>query len=242
MSDVQIDVRIGVTIITTPDGQRIRVFHDDPQVVTLSVQAPNTDHPEAEVPDRPWQPLQPATGAWRGDRLELPEGVEVFKNDLYTVHKTRHQWPGNSNAPAVIHLSIRRNDRHWARDWRHFQKIKNELVDPECEGVELYPAESRLMDTSNQFHIWVLEDPGARFPFGYEDGRVTMSSDLLNMGSRQRPLADEEVTMGPDEARHAVEGYLAQNDPGLLAKMRQAGIVNAPDPLNPNTTDPKKTP
>lgn len=35
-----------------------------------------------------------------------------------------------------------------------------------CEGVELYPAESRLMNLGHCYHLWVLTSPGARFPFG----------------------------------------------------------------------------
>lgn len=33
--------------------------------------------------------------------------------------------------------------------------------------MELYPAESRLVDTVNQSHLWVVADPAIRFSFGF---------------------------------------------------------------------------
>jgi len=53
----------------------------------------------------------------------------------------------------MLHLSIKRLDKHPVRDWRHFQRIKNELIGEENEAVELYPAQSRLVDTTNQYHL-----------------------------------------------------------------------------------------
>ncbi|MGH3430252.1 MAG: DUF7694 domain-containing protein, partial [Mycobacteriales bacterium] len=43
----------------------------------------------------------------------------------------------------VRHLSIRRQDRQAARDWRDFQRIKTEIAGPDTEAVELFPAEGR---------------------------------------------------------------------------------------------------
>ena len=72
---------------------------------------------------------------------------QVWQNSLYTVIVSVN--PEHSMAK----LSIRRNDREAVHDWRDLQRIKNELVGPECEGFELYPAESRLVDTANQFWL-----------------------------------------------------------------------------------------
>jgi hypothetical protein len=103
---------------------------------------------------------------------------DTFMNDIYTVIRTK--------VGAGHHLSIRRNDRSACKDWRHFQQIKNELCGPECEGVELYPAESRLIDTANQFHIWVLP-AGRRFPVGYVAGRHVTGPDMASaIGATQR--------------------------------------------------------
>lgn len=89
----------------------------------------------------------------------------------------------------IVHLNIRRRDGGpIMRDWRHFQQIKNELVGPECEGIELYPAESRLVDTSNKYHIYVVKDPAYRFPVGFEKRDVQYDECRETPGLRQRPL------------------------------------------------------
>ena len=88
--------------------------------------------------------------------------------------------------PDMTHLSIRRVDRQLVKDWRHLQEIKNALLDPECEAVELYPAESRLIDSADQWHLWAFRHPGLHFPFGFEAGRMT--TDSPSPGVTQRPF------------------------------------------------------
>lgn len=76
-------------------------------------------------------------------------GVErIFVNDTHMVYAR----------PVGVegwHLSIKRRDREPIFSWRELQDVKNALVDPEREAIELFPAEERLVDQSNQFHIWV---------------------------------------------------------------------------------------
>ena len=86
-------------------------------------------------------------------------GTEVWINDTYQV-SVRH-------LKDLVHLSIKRIDREPCQDWRDFQEIKNQLVGPECEGVELYPAESRKVDAANQYHLFVVPNATYRFPFGF---------------------------------------------------------------------------
>jgi len=106
---------------------------------------------------------------------------EVWLNDVYEVVVRRNGY--------VAHLSIKRRDRQPVTDWRDKQAIKNQLVGPECEGVELFPAESRLVDTANQYHMWVYEDPKLMIPLGFYDGRaVTCDSDVKVGNSKQRKL------------------------------------------------------
>jgi len=108
------------------------------------------------------------------------EGVEYFRNDLYQVEVRRYP------DAEMVHLNIRRVDGYPGRDWRHFQQIKNELVGSECEGVEIYPAESRLTDTSNKYHLYCFTDPTYRIPFGFWDRDVQPGCDSTP-GLRQRP-------------------------------------------------------
>lgn len=101
---------------------------------------------------------------------------EVMLNNLYQVN-IRHM-AAKDGWPAMVHLSVRRLDKQplGPERFRHLQRIKNELVGPECEAVELYPAESRLVDTSNQYHLWVVPTPGMRFPFGWNQRLIAEQS------------------------------------------------------------------
>jgi hypothetical protein len=93
---------------------------------------------------------------------------ELWQNRTYhVVMRELAAWDGRS----LVHLAVSRHDRRPARDWRHLQRIKNQLVGAECEAVELFPAESRLVGTCNVTHLWCATDPAYCFPFGYEDRR-----------------------------------------------------------------------
>lgn len=97
---------------------------------------------------------------------------EVWLNDKYQV--TLRRFPSTKEGgPEMVHLSIKRIDKEVCKDWRDFQAIKNQLVGAECEGMELYPAESRVVDTANQYHLWVINDPTFRYPWGF-DRRAVM--------------------------------------------------------------------
>lgn len=106
---------------------------------------------------------------------EAHRGV-IVKNNVYQVTIF-------DDGP-MIHLSIKRIDRETIHDWRDLQRIKNELVGPENEGVEIYPAESRKVDTANQYHIWVYKDKEYRIPMGFDTGLVDYKS---TGGAKQRP-------------------------------------------------------
>lgn len=102
--------------------------------------------------------------AWIEQAMQNAQPGEIWENDIYTVRVRRR-------APFV-HLDISRKDELPCENWHHFQQIKNELVGPEHEAVELYPAESRLVDTANQYHLWIVADPNYRFPFGFKNRMV----------------------------------------------------------------------
>ena len=107
----------------------------------------------------------------------------VFMNDLYTVRMR--------DASPFIQLDITRRDGGSCKNWREFQQIKNELVGPECEAVELFPAESRLVDTANQYHLWVNPDVNFRFPFGYKK-RVVLDEPVVYRGKGNNELSASE--------------------------------------------------
>lgn len=121
--------------------------------------------------------LEPAGHLRAGDSdAPIPNDGTHWLNDLYYVRVIR------SGACQI--LSIKPNDgaRH---DWREFQWMKNQLCGPECEAVEVYPAETRLVDTANQYYLLVLP-PGLRFTFGFVEREV--SELLLTSRSTQRPF------------------------------------------------------
>lgn len=106
---------------------------------------------------------------------------EIWKNDLYEVFVYKQTTVDKDDIPMTW-LSIKRIDRAAITDWRHFQFIKNQICGHEAEAVQLYPAESRLVDGSNQYHLWVLP-LGMRFPFGFP-GRLIAETPL--QGGKQR--------------------------------------------------------
>ena len=67
------------------------------------------------------------------------------------------------------------------------QSIKSHVLSPENEAVELFPAESRLVDGANQYHLFALPSTQVRFPFGFEERAVT---DRPGGNAVQRPRSE----------------------------------------------------
>ena len=86
---------------------------------------------------------------------------------------------------TYTHLSIKRDDREVIDDFRVFQAIKNALVGPEREAVQVYPAESQLVDLANQYHLWVMPEGYVR-PFGFFERLVDGEASFA--GTKQRPI------------------------------------------------------
>jgi len=108
-----------------------------------------------------WQKLQ---RAYSDPELYARHGMSLpdrsYRNDQYNVvvRVLNMDYEGKPLAAheTGLHLSIHRLDRKPIRDWRHLQAIKNEVAGPERTAIELFPPESQLVDTSNEFHLWVL--------------------------------------------------------------------------------------
>ena len=127
-------------------------------------------------------------------------GGRMFRNSEYTV--TRHE----TDEQGLILLSLSRHlDRTSNVPWRDKQAIKNMIVGPEHEAVELFPAESRLNDAANEYWLYVIAKKGQQFPFGFKHGRVV--SDREGFGSAQAPGSgatpkDEEMIAGAMKQIH----------------------------------------
>jgi len=155
---------------------------------------------------KPWQKLVQATTGIRREELitvtmqqykidraaanklldDYDAGCTYWINDIYQVQRREF-------GDGLVSLNIRRRDGDVIfRDWRHFQKIKNELIGPECEAMELYPAESRLVDSTNKYHLFGVLDPTFRFPFGFQERDVITTNDNPDVPAlRQRPIKEE---------------------------------------------------
>jgi len=116
--------------------------------------------------------------------------IELWVNNLYLVIVYRHDLVPiipSLRTQQPVWLSISRLARtELPRDWRDLQRIKNEILGHHVELVELFPDEDRLVDESNQTHLWGFEVPGVKFPFGYADRLVQNNDSASAFGGSQR--------------------------------------------------------
>lgn len=135
----------------------------------------------------PWTPFQLCNHAVAHGgimlKIENNDSQMTVRNSRYTV--AIYALGSEEPFGPMVHLSIKTNDRAAHHDWRDLQRIKNELCGDEAEAVELYPAESRLVDAANQYHLFVCKPGGYRFPFGFKE-RLVADGDW--MGAKQRPF------------------------------------------------------
>jgi hypothetical protein len=97
--------------------------------------------------------------------------AEIYVNDIYQVAVYR-----NEDADDLVHveelkgrctwLSIKRRDKRPVNNWQDMQTIKNRLVGVNCDAIQMFPAESRMVNTANQYHLIVLPED-AHVPFGW---------------------------------------------------------------------------
>ena len=133
-----------------------------------------------------WTPFIEAKEFTRnGQRFDALSDCKVYLNSRYQVAVREDE---NEQFGPLVHLSIKSLQNDHRRDWRDFQRIKNELVGPEYEAIEIYPADSRLVDNSNQWHIWVFKTSGLIIPIGFQERLV---SENASGSSSQRPFDDD---------------------------------------------------
>tara|TARA_R100000773_G_scaffold22815_1_gene20122 strand:- start:23517 stop:23927 length:411 start_codon:yes stop_codon:yes gene_type:complete len=112
------------------------------------------------------------------------EGREVYVNNIYQVQVYRGR-----EADELVHieamkgrctwLSIKRKDKRPVNNWQDMQTIKNRLVGVERDAFQIFPAESRMVNTANQYHLIVLPE-GQALPFGWVNGRTVLTKDVEN--------------------------------------------------------------
>lgn len=106
----------------------------------------------------------------------------LVANSRYQVHIMPHEG-------GVVHLSIKRHDRGRVgpERYRDFMRIRDELIGPEFEAVEIYPPRSQEVDTANQYHLWVLPAQTS-LPFGFRSGRHVVGESFG--GAVQEPFEE----------------------------------------------------
>ncbi len=105
--------------------------------------------------------------------------AEVWLNSIYQVAVYR-----GAEADDLVHidelkgrctwLSIKRRDKRPVNNWQDMQTMKNRLVGKECDAFQIFPAESRMVNTANQYHLIVLPE-GQGLPFGW--GKRAVSTE-----------------------------------------------------------------
>lgn len=123
-------------------------------------------------------------------QIERLRRQAIYMNERYQVHVETIRMPFGPERGDVFWLSIKRRDREAIHDWRELQSIKNMIVGDEHEGFELYPAESRKVDSVNQYHLWVFADPTVRLPVGFRERDVSGPEVAAAQGAKQRPFSD----------------------------------------------------
>lgn len=106
-----------------------------------------------------WNDFEDAMPEMTERGLEPLRGMSrIWKNNLYVVQV----FPKPN---GITLLMVRRNDAAPIRSWSDMQRIKNELMGDHRVAVEIYPAESDVVDQANMYHLWVYPD-GVRLSFG----------------------------------------------------------------------------
>ncbi len=110
-----------------------------------------------------------ATGCTEAEavaRINWMKSQSVWANNLYQVNV--EYLPENK-----AHIIIRRLDKQPIHNWVHFQQIKNQLLGPECEAVEIYPKESKLVDAKHHYHLWGFRSPSRTYGIGFDQRQVS---------------------------------------------------------------------
>lgn len=171
----------------------------------------------------PWTPFEEAFIPMTAEQLALSHKIRFGMSDLdaavtATQLKNQKIWKNSryqvnvealesltEGLPEMLWLMIKRLDQKplGKEHFRDLQRIKNEIVGPECEGVELYPAESRLVDVANTYHLFVMHSTRYRWPFGLNQRGVDPNSVG---GAVQEPFERDYPTTYNPEPEPGEEG------------------------------------
>lgn len=149
----------------------------DAQIDAVLEQARKAFPEQSEIPDDVLKAM-----------MHAEVNVETWRNAFYMIMVYRgrecdelvHQ---EEFKGKCIWLSIKRRDKKPVNHWQDMQTIKNHLAGPDREAIQIFPAESRVVNTSNQYHLMVMPE-GAKIPFGW-DRRAVVEKDTDGDGAHQ---------------------------------------------------------
>jgi len=173
-----------ITIYVKGDGSMVMEVKGEQMATLPPEMVPWTSFKQAKLPD---------TAAGKAvstphDSMD-PDEVTCWINSRYQVIKYENVPMLQDTGVSLSWLSIKRRDKESCHDWRDFQRIKNELCGDERFGLQVYPAESNLVDTSNQYHLWVFPE-GMVCPIGFAQRLVGGGDRDTDLGSKQRPFEE----------------------------------------------------
>jgi hypothetical protein len=96
---------------------------------------------------------------------------EFWRNDTYGAGVRRFK----TLSPFMpsTHVSISRWDEGIVREWWDLQRIKNDVLGLNVEAFEIYPADTRVVDIANAYHLWAFP-AGFRIPLPMAIGKGRM--------------------------------------------------------------------
>ena len=167
-----------------------------------------SEHATVMVMDEePWTPFQMVG--------RDADGAFKYVNSRYQVAVYSPEEVG-PDYPPVIHLAFKHNKNVAITDFRDFQRIKNELVAEEAYAIQVFPPESKMVDTSNHYHLWVMghirgevaddRDVWPELPYGFKSQRLVMeeaNDQGIDARGRQRRWPENEKPLGMETSREA---------------------------------------
>jgi hypothetical protein len=141
-----------------------------------------------------WTPLEEAVPGPNALKT-LEPGDKFFQNKTHTVlvYPNSNYPPGETVEPMAgwVVLSIRRNDRAAECDWRILMRIKNEICGEDREAVQLFPGLRRVVDTANQYFLFVAPK-GFIIGLGQIEQEVSGKERADTIGAVQREFASDD--------------------------------------------------
>ncbi len=137
-----------------------------------------------------------ATWQMAKEQIAKQDKVEHYGNSFFFAsvdkqHYTPIEEGGKKDMTNFVYIAFHSNDKQTDGEigcgWQMKQWIKNDICGDDWEGVELFPAEYRMMNTANEYHLFCYP---FELPIGHDDnnGKPTISDCKdggIGRGARQ---------------------------------------------------------